>query len=85
MLILQGTLRAATTLGGGTNKKTGEVIPTRSVVQVETQDARGLAQLHVLTVPDHSPYTGQIGERMSFPVRAWAPGGVSVNLTYDPR
>ena len=28
--------------------------PTRSVVQVETQDARGLAQLHVLTVPDHS-------------------------------
>ena len=26
MLILQGTLRAATVLGGGTNKKTGEVI-----------------------------------------------------------
>ena len=27
MLILQGTLRAATVLGGGTNKKTGEIIP----------------------------------------------------------
>ena len=29
MLILQGILRAATILGGGTNKKTGEVIPKR--------------------------------------------------------
>lgn len=85
MLTLSGVVRAAMQIGGGVNKKTGEVIPTRSVVQVETQDARGLAQLHVLTVPDHTPYTGQIGERMSFPVRAWVPGGVSVNLTYDPR
>jgi len=29
MLILCGTLRAATTLGGGVNKKTGEVIQPR--------------------------------------------------------
>ena len=42
MLILQGILRAATTLGGGTNKKTGEVIPKRNVLQVETIDGRGL-------------------------------------------
>ena len=38
MLILQGTLRSATTLGGGTNKKTGEIIPLRNVLQVETLD-----------------------------------------------
>ena len=47
MLTLSGVVRAAMQIGGGVNKKTGEVIPTRSVVQVETQDARGLAQLHV--------------------------------------
>lgn len=28
MLTLTGTIRAVTTLGGGVNKKTGEVIPT---------------------------------------------------------
>ena len=33
MLILQGILRAATTLGGGTNKKTGELIPARDVLR----------------------------------------------------
>ena len=59
MLTLSGVVRAAMQIGGGVNKKTGEVIPTRSVVQVETQDARGLAQLHVLTVPDHSPTRGR--------------------------
>jgi hypothetical protein len=31
MLTLTGTIRAVTTLGGGVNKKTGEVIPTRPV------------------------------------------------------
>lgn len=85
MLTLSGTVRAAMQIGGGVNKKTGEIIPLRSVVQVETQDSRGLAQLHVLTVPDHAPYVSQVGERMSFPVRAWVPGGASVSLSYDPR
>lgn len=55
MLILQGILRAATTLGGGTNKKTGEVIPLRPVLQVETPDNRGLASM-----TNHGPITGWI-------------------------
>ena len=45
MLILQGILRAATVLGGGTNKKTGEVIPERPVLQIETLDSRGLVEV----------------------------------------
>ena len=51
MLILQGILRAATTLGGNTNKKTGEVIPLRPVLQVETIDGRGLVKMDTITVP----------------------------------
>ena len=51
MLILQGVLRAATVLGGGTNKKTGEVIPERPVLQVETTDNRGLVKMDTITVP----------------------------------
>jgi hypothetical protein len=39
---LTGTIRAVTTLGGGVNKKTGEVIPTRPVLQIEGLDNRGL-------------------------------------------
>ena len=52
MLILQGILRAATTLGGGNNKKTGEVIPLRNVLQVETVDGRGLVQAGLGQRPD---------------------------------
>ena len=35
MLILRGTLRAATQLGGQTNRKTGEIVPLRDVLQVD--------------------------------------------------
>ena len=52
MLILQGILRAATVLGGGTNKKTGEVIPERPVLQIETLDSRGLVEVQTITVPN---------------------------------
>ena len=51
MLILQGTLRAATILGGGTSKKTGEVIPERPVLQIETTDSRGPVSYTHLTLP----------------------------------
>ena len=44
MLVLCGILRAATTLGGTTNKKTGEVYPPRPVLQIETVDGRGLVK-----------------------------------------
>lgn len=82
MLTLTGTIRAVTTLGGGVNKKTGEVIPTRPVLQIEGLDNRGLVQLFTLTVPDTKPFEGRVGEEVSVPVRAWAPGA-SVSLAYE--
>ena len=63
MLILQGTLRAATTLGGGTNKKTGEVIPLRNVLQVETLDGRGLVAMTTITVPELGKYPRRSAQR----------------------
>lgn len=83
MLILRGTLRAATVLGGGTNKKTGEVIPQRPVLQVETTDNRGLVAMNTITVPSLDGYTAKIGEVINLPVRAWATGS-PVNFVYEP-
>lgn len=82
MLTLTGTIRATATLGGGANRKTGEVIPQRAVLQVEGLDSRGLVQLYTLTVPDLGPYEGKVGERITVPVRAWA-AGASVNLSFE--
>lgn len=82
MLTLTGTIRAVATIGGGVNRKTGEVIPTRPVLQVEGLDARGLVSLYTLTVPSTEPYEGKVGERISVPVRAWAQGA-PVNLAYE--
>jgi hypothetical protein len=82
MLTLTGVIRAATQVGGGTNKKTGEVFPLRSVVQVEGLDSRGLVQLYTLTVPDHKPFEGKVGQEVNVPVRAWAPGA-TVQLSYE--
>jgi len=82
MLTLTGTIRATATLGSGLNRKTGEIIPARAVLQVEGQDSRGLVQLYTLTVPDLAPYEGKIGEQISVPVRAWA-SGAPVNLSYE--
>lgn len=82
MLTLTGTIRAAQQIGGGRSQKTGEVFPVRSVVQVEGLDSRGLVALFTLTVPDHGPYEDRIGQEVSFPVRAWAPGA-QVQLSYE--
>lgn len=82
MLTLSGTIRAATTIGGGINRKTGEAIPHRPVLQVEGLDGRGLVQLYTLTVPDLAPYEGKVGQQIKVPVRAWAQGA-SVNLSYE--
>lgn len=84
MLTLTGVVRAATTLGGGINRKTGEVIQPRPVLQVEGLDSRGLVQLYTLTVPDVSKYLDKLGSTISVPVRAWAPGAV-VNLSYEDK
>ena len=83
MLILQGTLRAATTLGGGTNKKTAEIIPLRNVLQVETWDNLGLVKMDTITVPTLDGFTGKIGQVVNIPVRAWATGQ-PVNFVYEP-
>ena len=82
MLTLTGTIRAATQLGGGINRKTGELIPVRSVLQVEGLDSRGLVQIYTLTVPDLSEYQGKVGQQIAVPVRAWATGG-PVNLSFE--
>jgi hypothetical protein len=82
MLTLSGIIRAATVLGGGINKKTGEVIQPRPVLQVEGLDSRGLVQLYTLTVPSVEPYQGKVGQKIAVPVRAWA-AGASVNLSYE--
>jgi len=84
MLKLTGTLRAAQQIGGGTNKKTGEVYALRSVLQIEDTDNRGLVQLQTLSVPDHTPYLDKIGQEVSLPVRAWATGA-PVQFSYDAR
>lgn len=82
MLILCGTLRAATTVGGGVNKKTGEVIQPRDVLQIETLDGRGLVAMNTITVPDLAPFAGKVGQEVKLPVRAWAPGA-TVNFMYE--
>lgn len=82
MLNLTGIIRAAATIGGGIDKKTGEVRATRPVLQIEGLDNRGLVQLYTLTVPDLLPYQGKVGEQISVPVRAWATTG-QVNLSYE--
>lgn len=84
MLVLVGTLRAVATLGGGTNKKTGEVIPLREVLQIETKDNRGLVQMSTITVPDSKPFQSKIGHEVKLPVRAWATGQ-PVNFVFEPQ
>lgn len=82
MLTLTGTLRACTTLGGGTNRKTGEVVPLRPVLQLEGLDNRGLVQIFTLTVPSLDAWQGKVGEKVTLPVRAWAPGA-TVGFVYE--
>lgn len=84
MLTMTGTIRAATTLPGGVNRKTGEVIKERAVLQVEGLDHRGLVQLYTLTVPTLDAYQGKVGQEISVPVRAWAPGG-QVGYVFEDR
>lgn len=84
MLTLSGTIRAAATIGGGIDKKTGELRALRPVLQIEGLDNRGLVQLYTLTVPDLLPYNGKVGEQISVPVRAWTTGG-QVNLSYEAK
>jgi hypothetical protein len=82
MLSLTGTIRATAKLGGSVNKKTGELVPLRDVVQIEGLDSRGLVQLYTLTVPNPAEFEGRVGEKVSVPVRAWAPGA-TVSLSYE--
>ena len=82
MLILQGILRAAMTLPGRTDKKTGEVYKPRDVLQVETLDARGLVQMSTITVPQLGDYPAKVGLKVNLPVRAWAAGAV-VNFMFE--
>lgn len=82
MLILQGMLRAAMTLPGRTDKKTGEVYPARDVLQVETLDSRGLVEMATITVPNLGEYPAKVGKQVNVPVRAWAKGA-AVNFMFQ--
>lgn len=82
MLILQGLLRGVATLGGQLNKKTGELVPLRDVLQIETLDGRGLVQVTTITVPDSKPFVSKVGQKVNLPVRAWATGQ-PVNFMYE--
>lgn len=82
MLILQGTLRAAMLLAGRTDKKTGEVYPSRNVLQLETTDSRGLVEMSTITVPNLGEYPAKVGNVINLPVRAWAKGG-PVNFMFE--
>jgi len=82
MLILQGMLRAAMTLPGRTDKKTGEVYPARDVLQVETLDSRGLVEMATITVPNLGEYPAKVGKQVNVPVRAWAKGA-AVNFMFE--
>lgn len=81
MLILRGTLRGLAQLGGGVNRKTGELIPVRDVLQVETIDDRGLVKIDTITVPDRAAFADKVGQVINLPVRAWAPGA-AVSFAY---
>lgn len=82
MLVLVGILRAAMTLPGGTNRKTGEIINPRDVVQIEALDGRGLVAMHTITVPSLAGFVEKVGKEIKLPVRAWAPGA-TVNYMYE--
>jgi hypothetical protein len=82
MLILQGMLRAAMTLPGRTDKKSGEVYPARDVLQVETVDGRGLVEMATITVPNLGEYPAKVGKQVQVPVRAWAKGA-AVNFMFE--
>lgn len=83
MLVLIGTLRAATTVPGRTDKTTGEVYQPRNVLQIETTDQRGLVQLNTITVPDLAAWSEKVGQSVRLPVRAWAKSA-AVNFLYEP-
>lgn len=83
MLVLIGTLRAATTLPGRTDKTTGEVYQPRNVLQIETTDQRGLVQMSTITVPDLATWADKVGKSVQLPVRAWAKSA-AVNFLYEP-
>lgn len=82
MLLLRGTLRAAMTLGGSVNRKTGELIKARDVLQIETVDGRGLVEMNTITVPDLAAFKGKEGQEVTVAVRAWATGQ-KVNFMYE--
>ena len=70
------------TLPGRTDKKTGEIVKPRDVLQLETLDARGLVEVKTITVPELGTYPSKIGETINLPVRAWA-SGAAVNFMFE--
>ena len=71
MLILQGVLRAATVLGGGTNKNRRS--DSRASCAPDRNSTRGLVEVQTITVPNVDGWASKVGKQVNLPVRAWAP------------
>lgn len=85
MLTMTGTLRHCAVIPSSVNRKTGEVIPVRHVLQIEVTDNRGMLVLQNLSVPSFDPFQGKEGAEVSLPVRAYvAPGTGGVSFAYNP-
>jgi hypothetical protein len=71
-LQLTGIVQGVPLIGGYENKKTGEKVPSRYVLQLTDTDERGLVQLYSFTVDDPAPFIDKVGQQITIPVRAWA-------------
>lgn len=77
MLILRGKLRGIVEVPSTTNKKTGEVYRSHTLLQIEClASSRGVPkiELHNITVADPGKFTGLVDKPVELAVRAYAPG-----------
>lgn len=86
MLTLNGKLLAVLHLDER-KMKTGEVIPARVQVQIQTEEVLEDGQirlgLQTITVPDEHTIKAGTGQAVSLPVRAYA-SGRDVRFIYNP-
>jgi hypothetical protein len=72
-LILQGILESTYVQKQFVDKKTGEMRPARSYIQIREDAENGKVILYPLAVPDLAPYEAKKGHPVAVKVRAFAP------------
>lgn len=79
MLLLEGTVQNLFHQPGSTDRKTGEVIPSRHRVQLigasALQNGQQRLELVTLTVEDPGPWEPLVGAQVRVPVGVFAAGG----------